>query len=125
MNMKASRRDFLRGAVAAAAAGAVEGCRPDAWRPGHFQVHMIYTGTAESLFLVFPDSTSMLLDCGDTNPHKFNVERFGPQELPILPSESRRSGEWIARYVERVNPRGRDVNEIEESVHGKRVTPRI
>ena len=112
-----TRREFCAGAAAFASAG-LSGCGgdaavgrwPDAWRPGHFQVHMIYTGTAESLFLVFPDSTSMLLDCGDANPHTFNVEKFGPQELPILPSESRRSGEWIARYVERVNPRGRNVD---------------
>ena len=46
---------------------------------------MIYTGIAESLFLVFPDATSMLLDCGDTNPHTFMAKRFGPKELPILP----------------------------------------
>ena len=119
-----TRREFCAGAAAIACAGcgalgdralpcgadAAGVRRPDAWRPGHFQVHMIYTGTAESLFLVFPDSTSMLLDCGDTNPHTFNVKRFGPKELPILPSESRRSGEWVARYVERMNPRGRNVD---------------
>ena len=112
-----TRREFWAGAAALAAAGCVRcretrvgECWRNAWRPGHFQVHMIYTGTAESLLLVFPDSTSMLLDCGDTNPHTFNVKRFGPKELPILPSESRRSGEWIARYVERMNPRGRRVD---------------
>ena len=36
-----------------------------AWMPGHFQIHMIYTGVAESQFLIFPDGTSLLIDCGD------------------------------------------------------------
>lgn len=35
------------------------------WQPGHFQLHSIYTGVCESMFLIYPDGTSMLLDCGD------------------------------------------------------------
>ena len=35
------------------------------WEPGEFQVHFIYTGVCESMFCIFPDGTSMLLDCGD------------------------------------------------------------
>ena len=75
------------------------------WRPGHFQIHMIYTGVGESQFLIFPDGTSMLLDCGD-----HNAAGFGADAAPILPDSSRHSGEWVARYVQRVNPRGRDVD---------------
>jgi beta-lactamase superfamily II metal-dependent hydrolase len=75
------------------------------WRLGHFQIHMIYTGVAESQFLVFPDGTSMLIDCGDHPACK-----RGKDMVPILPDQSRHSGEWIARYVTRVNPRGRDVD---------------
>ena len=75
------------------------------WKKGHFQVHFIYTGVAESSFLIFPDGTSMLLDCGDHNA----VGR-GPLAVPVLPSPDRHSGEWIARYVERVNPHGSDVD---------------
>lgn len=76
-----------------------------AWRPGHFQIHMIYTGVAESQFLVFPDGTSLLIDCGDHAACDFGVHR-----VPILPDLSRHSGEWIARYVARVNPKGRQVD---------------
>ena len=97
------------GNVTCQAAGADARWR-NAWKPGHFQVHMIYTGAAESLFLVFPDGTSMLLDCGDSSPHAFQARRFGDKSLPVVPSEERRPGDWIARYVRRVNPNGADVD---------------
>ena len=75
------------------------------WRRGQFQVHFIYTGAAESLFMIFPDGTSMLLDCGEQD-----TLALGDAAVPRLPDRSRLAGEWIARYVERVNPRGRDVD---------------
>jgi len=75
------------------------------WKPGHFQVHFIYTGVCESAFYIFPDGTTMLLDCGDHNA----VGR-GKLAVPVLPHSGRHAGEWIARYVERVNPNVRDVD---------------
>lgn len=75
------------------------------WRKGHLQAHFIYTGVAESIFFIFPDGTSMLLDCGD-----HNALGRGKLAVPVLPHPGRHSGEWIARYVERVNPRGADVD---------------
>ncbi len=75
------------------------------WKKGEFQVHFIYTGVGESMFYIFPDGTTMLLDCGDHAAH----ER-GKLAVPILPDMSRHSGEWIARYVQRVNPSKNDVD---------------
>ena len=75
------------------------------WRRGQFQVHFIYTGACESLFLIFPDGTTMLLDCGE-----MDTLSLGKRAVPRLPDHSRLAGEWIARYVERVNPHGRDVD---------------
>ena len=75
------------------------------WKPGEFQVHFIHTGVCESMLAIFPDSTSMLLDCGD----QAAITR-GPHAVPIVPGPHRLAGEWIARYVMRVNPRGRDVD---------------
>ena len=75
------------------------------WKKGHFQVHFIYTGVGESMFMIFPDGTTMLLDCGDHNA----IGR-GKLAVPVLPSPDRHSGEWIARYVHRVNPHGNDVD---------------
>ncbi len=75
------------------------------WNEGQFQIHFIYTGVAESMFLIFPDGTSMLLDCGD-----FDALARGEKAVPLLPSAGRHSGEWIARYVTRVNPAITDVD---------------
>ena len=75
------------------------------WQRGHYQVHYIFTGRGESMFHIFPDGTSMLLDVGDS------MRFYGtPAETPHLPDLTRRSGEWVARYVERVNPKGRHVD---------------
>lgn len=119
MNMK--RREFIRlSAVSAAAApfmGLESSCtrrqedKPEVgkpwtgWKEGHLQVHFIYTGVAESAFYIFPDGTTMLLDCGDHNA----IGR-GDLAVPVLPHPGKHSGEWIARYVERVNPAGTDVD---------------
>lgn len=75
------------------------------WKEGEFQIHFIYTGVAESMFLIFPDGTTMLLDCGD-----FDAAARGEKSVPILPSADRHAGEWIARYVTRVNPAITDVD---------------
>lgn len=75
------------------------------WKKGEFQIHFIYTGVAESIFLIFPDGTTMLMDCGD-----FDALARGPKAVPLLPDASRHSGEWIARYVTRVNPAVTDVD---------------
>ena len=75
------------------------------WEKGEFQIHFIYTGVAESVFLIFPDGTTMLLDCGD-----FDAAARGEKSVPILPSADRHAGEWIARYVTRVNPSVTDVD---------------
>ena len=82
------------------------------WRPGEFQVHFIYTGVAESMFWIMPDGTTMLLDCGD---HAAYVR--GKKALWLLPSGSRHAGEWIARYVVRVNPSKTDVDYMMVSHH--------
>ena len=117
--MKTTRREFAVGAFAAAGVVLAEGCASfgvkdenpvvgeayPAWKPGRFQIHMIYTGVAESQFLIFPDGTSILIDCGDHPACK-----RGKDMVPILPNQSWHSGEWIARYVLRVNPHGRKVD---------------
>ena len=129
------RREFMKGLAAAPFLGAtvggprddMDGTKPippngsthpltgkvlPAWREGEFQVHFIYTGVAESMFWILPDGTSMLLDCGDHQA----IER-GRNAVWVLPSANRHAGEWIARYVERVNPNGRDVDYMMLSHH--------
>ncbi len=76
-----------------------------AWRKGHYQVHYIYTGRSECMFHIFPDGTSMLLDCGDSM-------RFyrTAAEVPLPCDPSVRAGEFAARYVQQVNPKGDKVD---------------
>lgn len=70
------------------------------WKKGELEVHQIYTGRGESSFLIFPDATSMLIDAGDWDPSPDQYDKM----CELLPDSSRRSGEWIARYILRANP---------------------
>ena len=126
------RRTFLKSFVAASLAGTAGASEPaehtspsrngrnhalaggtlPAWRPGEFQVHFIYTGVAESSFWIMPDGTTMLLDCGDLPA----INR-GKGALWVLPNGHRHAGEWIARYVTRVNPHKTDVDIMMISHH--------
>lgn len=80
------------------------------WRKGHYQVHFIYTGRSECMFHIFPDGTSMLLDCGDSM-------RFfrTAAEVPLPGPPSVRAGEFAAQYVRRVNPKGDKVDYLHVS----------
>ena len=74
------------------------------WRPGTMEFHHIYTGNAESVFHIFPDGTTLLIDSGQ-------VHRAGYELKTVtLPDESRGPGEYIARYIQRVNPHGDEVD---------------
>ncbi|MEA4978939.1 MAG: MBL fold metallo-hydrolase [Petrimonas sp.] len=68
------------------------------WKEGEMDIHHIYTGRGESNFFIFPDGTTMLIDAGDWDPQDYG------KMCELLPDSSRRSGEWIARYIKRVNP---------------------
>ena len=74
------------------------------WRPGTMEFHHIYTGHAESIFHIFPDGTSLLIDAGQ-------LDRIGYELKSVtLPDETRGPGENIARYIRRVNPHGDEVD---------------
>lgn len=73
------------------------------WREGEFDMHFISAGASESVFLVCPDGTTVLIDAGDRNPETFKAET-GMTAYPTVPDASRRPGKWIARYVGRVRP---------------------
>jgi len=83
----------------------VPGQKWTGWKKGHYQVHFIYTGVGESCFHIFPDGTTMLLDCG----HHDALGR-GKLAVPVLPHAAKASGEWVARYVTKVNPKAADVD---------------
>ncbi|HEY4358085.1 MAG TPA: MBL fold metallo-hydrolase [Acidobacteriaceae bacterium] len=65
-----------------------------AWSPGEFDIHQIDTGRGNAAFLLAPDGTTLLIDCGTSS---------GPLEssAPPRPDASRLPGEWVARYAMR------------------------
>ena len=69
------------------------------WSEGHLDIHHISTGRGNATFFILPDGTSLLVDAGAAP---------GTRRATPRPDGSRRAGEWIARYIQRVHPRGLD-----------------
>lgn len=97
-----TRREFARDALWAALVSC-SGCRmsaaetPRHWRPCELQVHFIYNGVGEQMFFIFPDGTTMLVDCGACD--------MSTRPPAPIPSEAAgRGGAFVADYVRRVNP---------------------
>lgn len=100
--MQTTRRGFVvSGALAAGALAA--GCSGQSyysgWREGELDIHFIHTGVGEQTFFIFPDGTTMLLDCGDTHHAKYMCD------VPPMPSAKRLGGDWTARYIQRLTNR--------------------
>ena len=62
-----------------------------AWQEGYMDIHHIATGKGENSFLVFPDGTTMLVDCGDETHGRFKCDAY--------PDSSRTPGQWVAQYI--------------------------
>lgn len=67
------------------------------WEEGELEFHVICTGRGESLFMIMPDGTSMLIDAGDWND-------LWDEMTPAMPDGRYRAGEYIRRYIRKVNP---------------------
>ena len=94
-----NRREFSAGCLAIAGTALLrETARPESltalppWREGELHIHQIDTGRGNACFLIFPDATTMLIDCGTSNDD-LSVS------APRRPDSSRRPGEWVARYA--------------------------
>lgn len=62
------------------------------WTPGTLDIHHIDTGVGNATFVLAPDGTTILIDCGAT--------RGGPPaSAPLRPDDSRSAGQWVARYA--------------------------
>jgi len=62
------------------------------WTPGELEIHHIDTGRGNATFLLGPDGTTMLIDCGAAND-SLDVS------APPRPNGTRPPGEWVARYA--------------------------
>ena len=94
-----TRRMFVGSGLAAAGAWSA-GCtgykKYPGWKEGELDIHFIHTGVGEQTFFIFPDGTTMLLDCGDTHHAKYMCD------VPPQPSVERLGGDWVARYIRRL-----------------------
>lgn len=68
------------------------------WRPGTLDIHQITTGRGNAAFLQLPDGTTLLVDSGAAPD---GIAYSDPR-----PNASKRPGEWIAAYIDRVLPAG-------------------
>jgi hypothetical protein len=68
------------------------GAKLSPWKPGNLDIHHIATGRGDATFIMMPDGTSLLIDAGATSD---------PTDVSVAtrPSDERRAGEWIGRYV--------------------------
>ena len=62
------------------------------WSPGELDIHHIDTGRGNATFLLAPDGTALLIDCGSSY-EALDVS------APTRPDASRQPGEWVARYA--------------------------
>jgi beta-lactamase superfamily II metal-dependent hydrolase len=105
MSTGLSRRNFLSGSLALLACeliqsqklasiepSADESSRFEPWQHGFLDIHHISTGRGNSVLIICPDGTSILIDAGAVK---------GPPEAmgPMRPNSDRRPGEWIGRYT--------------------------
>lgn len=100
-----NRREFMKTVGCVGVVGLCRSAFADdrvypGWKEGEFDIHFIHTGTGEQTFMLFPDGTSMILDCG-------HVERTGRKSdyalrIPARPSAECRGGEWTSRYIQRL-----------------------
>lgn len=72
------------------------------WKYGQMDICQINTGRGENYFIIFPDSTSLLIDVGDIRPDEF--------ANPPRPNDTKSAGEWVAGFVKGVNPRKENVD---------------
>jgi glyoxylase-like metal-dependent hydrolase (beta-lactamase superfamily II) len=108
LDRRAFGRNLLATAVAPLAVGsagatgsAVDGIFAP-WSPGVLDIHHIDSGRGNATFILAPDGTTILIDCGASND--------GPEvSAPARPNSSRRPGEWCAAYALRhARAAGRD-----------------
>lgn len=70
----------------------VIGARLSPWSPGMLDIHHIDTGRGNATFLLAPDGTTILVDCGASND---SLE----DSAPSRPNNTKLPGEWVARYA--------------------------
>jgi beta-lactamase superfamily II metal-dependent hydrolase len=76
--------------------------RLPSWEEGILDIHHINTGRGDASFLIFPDSTTLLIDAGDMS--ETNPRTLSHRNTPIRPDDSHTAPEWIVRYIRTFHP---------------------
>jgi beta-lactamase superfamily II metal-dependent hydrolase len=77
----------------------------DPWKPGCLEIHHISTGRGNSIFCIFPDGTTLLIDAGDMSALHPRV--ISDRNCPIRPDNSKTAPQWIADYILSVYPQAK------------------
>ena len=62
---------------------------PD-WQEGYLDIHNIATGRGDATYVILPDATTMLIDCGEMD------DRWG---VPQVPDDSRTAATSVAEIT--------------------------
>ncbi len=79
------------------------------WEEGYLDIHHINTGSGNACFIIFPDGTSMLFDAGNLDKQGFEQKRAPLKTTAPIPSDSLSPAGWIARYIQKMHPDGKNL----------------
>ena len=99
--IKGLENSFLLACMLLFAAACAPAGKLRPWKEGNLDIHCINTGRGESMFYVFPDGTTMLVDAAGSLLKKHKYMPTAPR-----PDSSTTSGRVIIDYIRRFAPRG-------------------
>ena len=76
------------------------------WQEGYMDIHHINTGRGNASFILFPDGTSLVVDCGDMSETHPRV--LSERNAPAVPDHSKTPVQWVAGYICQFHPKGKD-----------------
>ncbi len=72
------------------------------WEEGMLDIHHISTGRGDCAFLIFPDSTTLLIDAGELSEASPRVH--SDRNALLRPDNTQTAPEWIIRYIRTFHP---------------------
>lgn len=72
------------------------------WQEGYLDIHHVSTGRGNASFILFPDGTSLVIDCGDMSETHSRV--LSERNAPAVPDNSKSPAQWVADYIFQFHP---------------------
>lgn len=76
------------------------------WQEGFLDIHHINTGRGNASFILFPDGTSLVVDCGDMS--EMHPRVLSERNAAAVPNHSKTPAQWVADYIFQFHPKGKD-----------------